>query len=79
MVHLERLGPEERPAVEREAFDGLVAELFQSRRKAVGGLLGRRLGDRERALELLQGLGIPPEARPEALSVDQLVALATQS
>ena len=58
----------ERPsAVELAAADALIDACFQARRKALGGTLGRFLGDKPRALAALERLGIEPTARPESL------------
>lgn len=66
------------PAGEPE-LDALVGLLFRARRKAVGGVLGRALGDRGRVAALLEELGIDPRARPEELDLAGLRALASRA
>jgi len=59
---------DERPTdAELAAADALIDVCFQARRKALGGTLGRFLGDKPRALAALEQLGIDPSARPESL------------
>lgn len=50
--------------------------LMGQRRKAVGGLLARHLGDRARARGVLQELGLGEGARPGDLSIADLLALS---
>jgi 16S rRNA (adenine1518-N6/adenine1519-N6)-dimethyltransferase len=54
----------------RRAFARFVTELFSSRRKQLGRIFGR-----ERDWVSLRDHGITPDLRPDALSVDQLIAL----
>ena len=49
---------------------GVVKTVFAQRRKQLGKVLGNNYG-KERALAALAALGIPPETRPERLSVEQ--------
>jgi 16S rRNA (adenine1518-N6/adenine1519-N6)-dimethyltransferase len=76
VVHLERR-EESVPGAERAAYDLLAEHLFQARRKQVGGILRRWLGDGP-ADELLDRCGLAPEIRPEALAPAQLRALAAR-
>lgn len=65
MVLLKR---RERPLTTDPAgLAGLCQRLFSQRRKQLGSILGRGL---------MEGSGIDPILRPEALSVEQLIALA---
>ena len=74
-----RLTPLARPLVppaRRTAFRAFTTQLFAQRRKqlvrsvrAVAGI------DRDAALALLEGLGIPPAARPETVAPVDLVTL----
>ena len=67
---------EARPGAEELArLDGLLELLFRQRRKSVGGLLASRLGGREAAERLLGSLGIRPDARPERLETESLLAI----
>jgi 16S rRNA A1518/A1519 N6-dimethyltransferase RsmA/KsgA/DIM1 with predicted DNA glycosylase/AP lyase activity len=52
---------------ERERLQGLCRTLFTRRRKQLGSILGR---------DIDWPAGIDPTARPEALTIDQLRALA---
>lgn len=54
----------------RRAFARFVTNLFSSRRKQLGRIFGR-----ERDWESLRDRDITPDLRPDALSVDQLIAL----
>jgi 16S rRNA (adenine1518-N6/adenine1519-N6)-dimethyltransferase len=58
------------------AYDRLVDGLFQARRKTLGSRLADLLGDRSRALEVLERLGRDPRDRPESLGVEELAELA---
>lgn len=70
------LRDERPPAGDLEPLDALIDRLFQHRRQALGGLLGKALGNRPAALELLASHGIDPKARPETLDVATLLALS---
>lgn len=74
VVHLERL--DEIPARgELRVYDRLTERMFQARRKQLGGILRRWLGE-SRASELLEMAGLPAEARPETLAPAQILGLA---
>jgi 16S rRNA (adenine1518-N6/adenine1519-N6)-dimethyltransferase len=61
----------------QEPFLRLVSDAFRHRRKQLRSALGHEAGlDRERATAVLAAAGIPPERRPETLSLDEWVALA---
>jgi 16S rRNA (adenine1518-N6/adenine1519-N6)-dimethyltransferase len=61
----------------QEPFLRLVSDAFRHRRKQLRSALGHEAGmDRERATEVLARAGIVPERRPEALALDEWVALA---
>jgi 16S rRNA (adenine1518-N6/adenine1519-N6)-dimethyltransferase len=78
VVHLERCaGAPSRADLAR--LSGLVAALFQRRRQKLGRVLGELLGDRERARELLESLGLDPALRAETLGLEALLALARSS
>lgn len=62
-------------AVPDQDFEALLEGLFRSRRKTLGRLLSDRIGDRERALDLLARHGLEPTLRPEVLGIETLVAL----
>lgn len=67
----------ERPnAADAQVLDGLIDQLFQHRRQALGGLLARALGGRPEAEALLARHGLQPLARPETLGVAQLLGLS---
>ena len=61
---------------ELEEFDALVDGLFQGRRKQLVALLAARLGERPRALALVQECGLDPRSRPETLSPADLLRLS---
>jgi TatD DNase family protein len=70
-----------RPRPERIELGGdgrlLVKDLFQQRRKQLGGLLRRRHGRSADEVEsTLGGLGLDPTARPELLTIDDFARLA---
>jgi 16S rRNA (adenine1518-N6/adenine1519-N6)-dimethyltransferase len=68
---------ERRPsAAELDELDALVDGLFQHRRKTLQRLLGELLGARDAAKNLLEQRGLEPSARPESLSLEDLLALA---
>ncbi|HJO26498.1 MAG: ribosomal RNA small subunit methyltransferase A [Planctomycetes bacterium] len=77
VVQLDLL-PDRPQAPELACLGAWTRLLLGQRRKALGGLLGRQLGDRERAGELLEALGLENEARPGELSVADLLALARE-
>ena len=63
-----RLTRRDRPLTDNpEALSRTLHRLFSRRRKQIGGILGKR-----------QGLpqGIDPDARPEQLTMEQLVAVS---
>jgi 16S rRNA (adenine1518-N6/adenine1519-N6)-dimethyltransferase len=69
----------ERPGPEETACLVAWARLLMGqRRKAVGGLLARHLGDRKRARTVLGGLGLAEGARPGDLSIENLLALSRE-
>ncbi len=74
-----RLTPLERPLVapaRRPAFRRFTTQLFAQRRKQLVRSLRAVAGiDRDAALALLEGLGIPPAARPETVAPGDLVTL----
>ena len=75
VVHLRRRT--DAPSAEAlEALSGLVGALFQRRRQKLGRVLGDLVGGRERAMELLEGLGLDPGVRAETLSLESLLSLA---
>lgn len=57
------------------AYDRLVDILFQARRKTLLSRVADRLGERTRAREHLEALGLDPSSRPESLGVAELLAL----
>lgn len=71
----------ERPAfapLDQVAFLRFVSDAFRHRRKQLRAALGHEAGiDRARATAALAEVGIAPERRPEELSVDEWVRLAT--
>lgn len=67
----ERVSPEERVALDR-----LVAHLFQHRRQGLARVLSEHFGDRGRALQALERLGLDPRERAENLSLATLRAMA---
>jgi 16S rRNA (adenine1518-N6/adenine1519-N6)-dimethyltransferase len=79
VLRLERASEEGAEGVDRGAFDALVEHLFQHRRKQVLPLLAPLLGGRPRAERVLDEVGIQGRVRPEALTIRQLVALASSS
>jgi len=56
-----------------DGFFELVHTMFQQRRKMIRASLGRRYG--KQVLEQIEASGISPEARPEQLSLEQLLQL----
>lgn len=79
VVRLDRAADRTRPDADaREAFDRLVAAIFQRRRKSLGAALGAELASRETAQALLEAAGLDPARRGETLSVAELVSLAAQ-
>jgi len=67
-------------AQDLSGYDALVDGLFQHRRKQLLPVLAGHLGgDRERAAGVLEGLGLDPRLRPEALAPAALLALARAS
>jgi 16S rRNA A1518/A1519 N6-dimethyltransferase RsmA/KsgA/DIM1 with predicted DNA glycosylase/AP lyase activity len=67
-----------RPSADELAqLDRLLDERFQHRRKTLLRILGDRLGSRPRALELCAHARVDPRARPEVLSVRELLELAS--
>ena len=70
------LRPDRPSAADVRELDGLVDRLFQHRRQAVGGLLAKSLGSRPASDQLLARHGLDPKARPESLSVSQLLAIS---
>src|SRR5947208_194274 len=62
----------------QEPFLRLVSDAFRHRRKQLRSALGHEAGmERQRATEVLGRAGIAPERRPEELSLDEWIALAT--
>lgn len=53
---------------------GVVKTVFAQRRKQLGKVLSSNYG-RERSLAALTAIGVPPETRPDRLSVEQYVEL----
>jgi 16S rRNA (adenine1518-N6/adenine1519-N6)-dimethyltransferase len=66
------LRPHETPPCSFETLEKIVAEAFLHRRKMLRQTLGRRFSP-----EVLGSLGIPVTDRPENISVQQFIALAT--
>lgn len=64
------------PAGDLDALDALIDRLFQHRRQSLGGLLGKALGNRASAMDVLAAQGIDPKARPETLDVATLLAIS---
>lgn len=62
--------------VRMEIFTPLVRALFNQRRKQIGKVLGQVIGDKDRALEILEKCGFSPELRPDKLSVADFIRLA---
>ncbi len=60
-------------------FDALVSLLFQSRRKALVGVLAKATQDREGVRTLLEELELDPDLRAGALSPAQLMAMASSA
>ncbi|MDP6370435.1 MAG: 16S rRNA (adenine(1518)-N(6)/adenine(1519)-N(6))-dimethyltransferase RsmA [Planctomycetota bacterium] len=75
VLQLELL-PQRPGAQEMTCLGDWTGILLGQRRKALLGLLGRQLGDRERAGEVLGSLGLDGSARPGELSVAELLALS---
>lgn len=65
-------------ATELARLDQLIGELFSSRRQSLGRVLTRIAGSRQRALQVLETLGIEPERRAETLDLGVLASLARQ-
>src|SRR2546428_7834706 len=62
----------------QEPFLRLVSDAFRHRRKQLRSALGHEAGmERQRATDVLARAGIAPERRPDELSLDDLIALAT--
>lgn len=53
---------------------GVVKTVFAQRRKQMGKVLGQNYG-REKAAAALEAVGLPPEIRPDKLTVDQFAGL----
>ncbi|MBI3305441.1 ribosomal RNA small subunit methyltransferase A [Candidatus Parcubacteria bacterium] len=78
IVTLASHAPDKRPipAAQEEEFFNLVRPLFQTRRKQLAGSLGRTLKlTPPQTIKLLTMAHIPPEARPQEISVDKWVRL----
>ena len=54
----------------------LTGALFGRRRQVIRRVLGDVMGDREAALALLEGVGIPEETRVQALREQEWLLLA---
>ncbi|MFN0007370.1 MAG: 16S rRNA (adenine(1518)-N(6)/adenine(1519)-N(6))-dimethyltransferase RsmA [Planctomycetota bacterium] len=63
-------------AAELARLDHWIGELFSSRRQSLGRVLTRLAGDRQRAIQVLEALGIEPERRAETLDLPLLASLA---
>ncbi len=71
-----------RPAfapLDQTAFLRFVSDVFRHRRKQIRAALGHEAGvERDRATAALRAAGVPPERRPEELSLEEWVALARE-
>ena len=74
VVHLARRS-DLRPVADRARFEHLVGALFRHRRQTLGRVLGRILGERDKALTTLQDLGLEAGERAEVLPQSALWAL----
>jgi 16S rRNA (adenine1518-N6/adenine1519-N6)-dimethyltransferase len=78
LVRLELRG--ERPgAAAWERLDPLLESLFRHRRQGIGRSLTRILGDRDRALWILGGLGLEAGLRAQELDLEALLRLSDQA
>lgn len=66
----------DRKVLDNEAlFFELVKECFRQRRKTILNNLGNYLGNKEKAVEILERAGIKPEARAQSLSLADFIRL----
>lgn len=66
----------DRKVLDNEAlFFELVKECFRQRRKTIRNNLGNYLGNKEKAVEILERAGIKPEARAQSLSLADFIRL----
>lgn len=63
-----RLELREESVGDLSAYDAVVGELFQQRRKSIRSTLGSLLGDPARAATILEETGVDPAARPGTLA-----------
>ncbi len=75
VVRLERL-PDACGPDELAHLDGLVGDLFRSRRQSLGRLVARRCGGREAGLAVLLEAAVDPRRRAESLDLPTLRRLA---
>jgi len=75
VVRLDRR-PDPADAADLRLLDSLTGELFSTRRQSLGRVLGRRLGDREAGLALLEASGVDPRRRAESLDLGTWMRLA---
>jgi len=75
VVRLERAGSMG-TAAELARLDPFIGELFSNRRQTLGRVLTRLAGSRQRALQVLESLGIEPRRRAETLDLEALASLA---
>lgn len=77
LVVLDRLGPEEQPAVPVGQLTRVIQAAFSQRRKTLTNCLASGLGiSRSEALELVRSLALSADIRAERLSPRDFVALA---
>ncbi len=76
VVRLESRGIAGIPKERLEAYDRLVAVVFQTRRKTLRNALSRAFGGKAEVLAALHKMGIDPARRPEELAPEQWLALA---
>ena len=77
LVVLDRLGPEEQPAVPVAQLTRVIQAAFSQRRKTLTNCLASGLGiSRSEALELVRSLALSADIRAERLSPRDFVALA---
>ncbi|WP_338972208.1 16S rRNA (adenine(1518)-N(6)/adenine(1519)-N(6))-dimethyltransferase RsmA [Spiroplasma endosymbiont of Panorpa germanica] len=63
------------PISDKKVINEMTRQLFNNRRKTIYNNLGTYLGDKPKALKILQNLEIDPQKRPEVISSDEYVRI----
>ncbi len=64
-------------ATVQKIFTPLVRNLFNQRRKQIGKVLGQLCGSKDTAAKILESCGFSTELRPDKLSVNEFIRLAS--